>query len=166
MLCYLVVRTCRESIFLHLIQCPMFICPNYRCSYWSWYLRSGGDTGRAGQRLLLLPVPFPAAPSVGAWPMVISAHVPFPLLLLLQELCLHHGALLVWVLLWILCSGQREEVIKEIRSYSFSIVILTLCVCLCLLSVVDSVRSILHHTLQHCVHLPPCAGHGDIWPGL
>lgn len=33
--------------------------------------------------------------------------MPLPLLLLLQELCLHHGALLVRLLLWFLCPGQK-----------------------------------------------------------
>lgn len=80
-----------------------------RCSYWSWHLRSGGDTGCAGQRLLLLPVPLLTAPSAGARPLVLSTHVPFPLLFLLQELCLHHGALLVRVFLWLLCTGIGYE---------------------------------------------------------
>lgn len=76
-----------------------------RCSYWSRDLRSGGDPGCPGQRLLFLSVPFLTAPPASARPLVLPANVSFPLLFLLQELCLHHGALLVWLLLWFLCTG-------------------------------------------------------------
>lgn len=86
-----------------------------RCSYWSWYLRSGGDPGRAGQWLLLCPVPLPSAASAGSRSLVIPTHVPFSLLFLLQEFCLHHGALLVRLLLWLLCSGQKVEVMGSIE---------------------------------------------------
>lgn len=80
-----------------------------RCSYWSRDLRSGGDPGCPGQRLLLLPVPLLTAPPASARPLVLPANVSLPLLLLLQELCLHHGALLVWLLLWLLCTGIAHE---------------------------------------------------------
>lgn len=76
-------------------------------SHWRGHQRSGGDPGRPGIRLLIFPVPFPATTFAGTRTLVLSAHVPFSLLLLLQELCLHYGALLVRVLLWVLSTGER-----------------------------------------------------------
>lgn len=67
--------------------------------------RAGGDPGGAGLRLLLLTVQVPAAPAPGARALVLPTHVQVPLLLLLQELRLHHGPLLVWLLLRLLGAG-------------------------------------------------------------
>lgn len=70
----------------------------------------GGDPGVPGLRLLLLPVQVPAAPPAGARALVLPAHVQVPLLLLLQELCLHHGPLLVRLLLRLLGPGSERLV--------------------------------------------------------
>lgn len=40
------------------------------------------------------------------------------------------------------------------------------CSTMYLLSPPDCLWPTLHHTLQHCLHLPPCAGHGDFRPGM
>lgn len=72
--------------------------------------RAGGDPGGPGLRLLLLPVQVPAAPPAGARALVLPAHVQVPLLLLLQELCLHHGPLLVRLLLRLLGPGSERLV--------------------------------------------------------
>ncbi|XP_075763480.1 phospholipid-transporting ATPase ID isoform X4 [Pelodiscus sinensis] len=92
--------------------------------------RAGGYPGGAGLRLLLRPVPVPAAPPAGARALVLPAHVQVPLLLLLQELRLHHGPLLVRLLLRLL--GP------------------------------DGLRPVLHHALQHRLHLAAGARHGGV----
>lgn len=72
--------------------------------------RAGRNPGRPGLRLLLLPVQVPAAPPAGARALVLPAHVQVPVLLLLQELRLHHGPLLVRLLLRLLGPGSERLV--------------------------------------------------------
>lgn len=76
--------------------------------------RAGRHPGRAGLRLLLLAVQVPAAPPAGARALVLPAHVQVPLLLLLQELRLHHGPLLVRLLLRLL--GPGSELPRHLRA--------------------------------------------------
>lgn len=79
----------------------------HSCSHWCGHQRAGRDPGCLGLRLLLLTVQVPAAPPAGAWALVLPAHVQVPLLFLLQELCFHHGPLLVWLLLRLLRPGSE-----------------------------------------------------------
>lgn len=126
-------------------------------SHWRGHQRSGGDPGCAGIRLLFFPVSLPAASLAGARTLVLSAHVPFSLLLLLQELCLHYGALLVRVLLWILSTGRiYSEAQKSVS-----------CMMWChnlgyVYSYLDCLRPVLHHSLQYRIHIPACVSHGHL----
>lgn len=76
------------------------------CPHWGWHQWPGGDAGGPVQRLLLRAVPLPAAPAPGPRAVVLHPHVQVPQVLLLQEFCLHLGALLVWLLLWLLSTGR------------------------------------------------------------
>lgn len=78
----------------------------FSCPHWCGHQRPGGHAGSSGLRLLLCPVSLPAAPPVGPWSLVIPPHVQLPMLLLLQKLCFHPGAFLVWVSLWLLCTSK------------------------------------------------------------
>lgn len=55
----------------------------HSCPHWGGHQWAGRHPGRAGLRLLLLPVQVPAAPAPGAWALVLPAYVQVSLLLLL-----------------------------------------------------------------------------------
>lgn len=75
--------------------------------HWCGDQRARRDPGCPGFRLLLLTIQVPAAPPAGARALVLPAHVQVPLLFLLQELCVHHGPLLVRLLLRLLGPGTE-----------------------------------------------------------
>lgn len=132
-------------------------------SHWRGHQWSGGDPGCSVIRLLIFPVPFPAETFAGTRTLVLSAHVPFSLLLLLQELCLHYGALLVRVLLWVLGTGWRFILrLKKKKGYLWGDVITFV---YCDFFYLDCLRPILHHSLQYRIHIPACVSHGHLRSG-
>lgn len=116
--------------------------PSFSCSYRRRHQRSGGHAGSPLQRLLLRPVPLPAAPPAGARSLVVPTHVQVPTIFLLQELHLHLCAFLVCLLLRLLCTGEGHVLglcgiiwwvihnVKKIRNLARIVHILT-CSYLC-----------------------------------